>query len=285
MEEALEEEIKLTLESKEKYKAWKERNSPVSMTVSFDMGWNKRSSGNRYDSISGHAFFIGCLSKKIVAAIVSSKIYTQCTVAESNGEEPPSHVCPRNYDGSSKGMESDAALHLYKRLLIGTNKKVALKAIVADGDSSMRALLRHPDNNPKGKLPLEMPEPEWLTDPSHRTKAVAKPLYALASLPKTQSTFTNVDAMRLKRYFGYMIKSNPMNELSEIVTVSKAVVENLFNDHIHCDEKGYRPKKERNEKKKEEDSQSFYRCKRKDKKLYLQIWKVYEPFTTPKRLQ
>ena len=40
-----------------------------------------------------------------------------------------------------------------------------------------------------------------------------------------------------------------------------------------------------NEKKKEEDSQSFYRYKKKDKKLYLQIWKVYEPFTTPKRLQ
>ena len=29
----------------------------------------------------------------------------------------------------------------------------------------------------------------------------------------------------------------------------------------------------------------FYRCKRKGKKLYLHTWKVYEPFTTPKRLQ
>ena len=121
----------------------------MSITVSFDMGWNKRSSGNRYDSISGHAFFIGCLSKKIVATIVSSKICTQCTVAESNGEEPPSQVCPRKYDGSSKGMELDDALHLYKRLFVDTNKEVVLKDIVANYDRLIRALLRHPDNNPK----------------------------------------------------------------------------------------------------------------------------------------
>ena len=56
MEEALEEEIKLTLESEEKVEIWKQGNLPVSITVYFDMGWNKRSSGNRYDSISSHAF-------------------------------------------------------------------------------------------------------------------------------------------------------------------------------------------------------------------------------------
>ena len=56
MEEALEEEIKLTLESEEKFEMWKQGNLPVSIPVSFDMGWNKRSSGNRYDSISGHFF-------------------------------------------------------------------------------------------------------------------------------------------------------------------------------------------------------------------------------------
>ena len=130
-----------------------------------------------------------------------------------------------------------------------------------------------------------MPELEWLADPSHRTKVVAKPFYLLASLPKSQSTCTNVDAMRLKRYFGYTIKSNRMNEISEIVTASKVAVEHFFNGHMYCDEKLCRPKKEMHLKEKEECSQSFYRCKKKDKKLYEQIWKVYAPFTTPKRLQ
>ena len=65
MEEALEKEIRLTLGSEEKIKEWKEGNSPVSITVSFDIGWNKRSSGNRYDSISGHAFLSVACRKKL----------------------------------------------------------------------------------------------------------------------------------------------------------------------------------------------------------------------------
>ena len=42
MKEALEEEIKLTLESEEKFGMWKQGNLPVLITVSFDMGWNKQ---------------------------------------------------------------------------------------------------------------------------------------------------------------------------------------------------------------------------------------------------
>ena len=38
-------------------------------------------------------------------------------------------------------------------------------------------------------------------------------------------------------------------------------------------------------KEKEEGSQSFYRCKKKDKRLYEKNWITYAPFTTPKRLQ
>ena len=148
------------------------------------------------------------MSNKIVLAIVSSKICTKCSIAESNGEEPPVHVYSRNYYGSSKGMEIDAALHLYKRIFIDNNKKDVLKAIVADDDSSVRVLLMHPSNNPKGKFSLEVPEPEWLANSSHRTKVIAKPFYTLTQLHKTASTCTNVDAMRLKIYFDYMIKIN-----------------------------------------------------------------------------
>ena len=32
----------------------------VGIAVSYDMGWNKRSAGRIYDSLSGHAFIIGC---------------------------------------------------------------------------------------------------------------------------------------------------------------------------------------------------------------------------------
>ena len=37
-----------------KVEKYKQGNLRVGITVSFDTGWNKRSSGNRYDSMLGH---------------------------------------------------------------------------------------------------------------------------------------------------------------------------------------------------------------------------------------
>ena len=63
------------------------------------------------------------------------------------------------------------------------------------------------------------------------------------------------------------------------------MVEHLFNHHEYCDEKWCQPKLNARLKRKEEGSQSHYRCKEKDKELYTQIWKAYRPFTTPTRLK
>lgn len=82
------------------------------------MGWGKRSSGNRYDSLSGHTLMIGYLSKNIIIALVSSTICRLCSLLEESSVELPEHVYPRNYVGSSKAMEVDAALHLYKYIRI-----------------------------------------------------------------------------------------------------------------------------------------------------------------------
>jgi len=274
MDEATNEEVKLTLADEIKQKQFEQENLLAMITVSFDMGWNKRSSGNRYDSLSGHALAIGCLSNKILNVVVSSKICRLCSIARENGEEPPEHVCPQNYEGSSKAMEADAALTLYKDIYNKSGKRIHLQAVVADDDSSMRALLKHRCNNPKGRLPEDMNEPDWLADPSHRTKVVAKPIYHLASLSNKISICTKLDAMRIKKYFGYMIKTNRTKSIPEIVRASKAVVEHLFGNHEFCDEKWCQPKVNARLKRKEEGSQSHYRCKEKDKELYTQILKA-----------
>ena len=78
-----------------------------------------------------------------------------------------------------------------------------MKAVVADDDSSMRALLKHKTNNHKGRLPQEMSQPEWLADPSHRAKVVAKPIFLLSTMPMSSSTCTKVDTIRFEKYFGY----------------------------------------------------------------------------------
>ena len=113
MQKAIDEEVKLILDDEIKYKQFKAGNLRVRIAVSFDMGWNKRSSGNRYDSLSGHALMIGCLSKNIITSVVSSKMCRLCSPSEEDGVEPPAHVCSRYYIRSSKAMEVDVALHLY----------------------------------------------------------------------------------------------------------------------------------------------------------------------------
>ena len=45
------------------------------LTVSFDMGWNKHSSGKRYDSIYDHAVLIEGKFKKVIPLCVLSMKY------------------------------------------------------------------------------------------------------------------------------------------------------------------------------------------------------------------
>ena len=59
----------------------------VKLTVTYDMGCQKRSSGRRYDSSSGHAFIIGGRSKGIIGMVLYYKACRKCDAAENIGEE------------------------------------------------------------------------------------------------------------------------------------------------------------------------------------------------------
>ena len=104
---AIEGEVILTINNEEKFQEFKrniknkKQGIPITITISFDIGWSKRSSGNRYDSLSGHDLAIGVLTKSFLVAIVSSKLCHLYSLAESDNQEPPNHCCPKNYDGSS----------------------------------------------------------------------------------------------------------------------------------------------------------------------------------------
>ena len=146
----------------------------MGVTIYFDMGLSTHSSGNRYDPISSYTLMIRCLSKHIIAGVVSSKIYILCSRAQQNGEELMRERPPQTLWGLFQEMEVGAALHLYKSVYTLFEKQLTLRAIVVDDDSTTRALLRHESNNKKGRLPSNIPQPEWLVKPSHRTKDVAK---------------------------------------------------------------------------------------------------------------
>ena len=72
MKEAIELEGYLTKKEKN------EDNNLRGFANTYDMGWNKRSSGNKYDSLSGHGLLIGCRSGKVIGALVTSKICSVC---------------------------------------------------------------------------------------------------------------------------------------------------------------------------------------------------------------
>ena len=83
-------------------------------------------------------------------------------------------------------------------------------------------------------MPTEIPEPEWLADPSYRTKVISKSIFNLANASKWISSCTKIDTVRFKKYVGYMLKTNRNRSISEISNVSKAVIDHLFGCHDYC---------------------------------------------------
>ena len=122
-------------------------------------------------------------------------------------------------------MEADANIHLYKNMFYNSNKKLTLKTIVADDDSTTRALLLHMITiNKRGRLPIEIPESKWLTESSHRTKIIVKSIFNLANASKNIRSCTKIDAIRFKKYVGYILKTNRNRITSEISNASKTVI-------------------------------------------------------------
>ena len=131
---ALEEEIQLTLQSEnriEDYDKWKRKEldpEKIGIVIAYDMGWNKRSTGTRYDSTSGHGVAIGQLTKKIVGLILFSKKCSVCDSQNNRGKsqnEIPKYKCVKNHDGTSKAMESRGIYNLF--IEFWDTKKCGLK--------------------------------------------------------------------------------------------------------------------------------------------------------------
>eukprot|EP00957_Ditylum_brightwellii_P207744 15354350-Ditylum_brightwellii.AAC.1 len=132
MEEGLEEEIKLRLEEKNKewvvlhelnpevagvepltYNKWKELSAEdsrkcVPIIICFDMGLQQRG----FCSLSDHALMIVVQSRKVLDCIVCAEECQKCKSAKKRKKKAKKHQYPKNYEGSSKGMEAHSALLL-----------------------------------------------------------------------------------------------------------------------------------------------------------------------------
>ena len=84
----------------------------------------------------------------------------------------------------------------------------------------------------KGKLDEEIPEPPFLADPSHHVKVVAKHIFSIVNESRDQrGGCTKADALRLKKYWGYMIKKNEKKTIKELSEASKIPLEHMGMQH------------------------------------------------------
>ena len=255
MVSAIDDEIRL-MRSSDEYTKWKNHELPAQanrLTVCYDMGWNKRSSGNRYDSVSGHSIIIGAHSKKVLNFRPVSKCCMFCKVwKKKNGEKiVPNHPCTKNYLGSSKSMESEAILWMAKDCW--NHKRFHIKTVVADDDSTMKKILRHnydklvADGKMKrsevtktsGWLLSHVTEPTFLADFNHQVKLVGRALYSLVKMKLADSTVNSLMTKRKKLYWPQMLNQiKHLDITKDWETIQKRVsapVEHIFNCQKYCD--------------------------------------------------
>lgn len=277
------------------------------INVSFDMGWQQRSSGKKYASPTGHAFFVGGLCCLPLHFILKSKICNYCsTYKKKHGQavEVPVHRCTINHEGTSGGMEAIAALELVVSLF--DEFHVVVKVICLDDDTSTRSLLKwsnadHMKNNnttvmpqaPKtkgknkgdlqprkdnGRLPGHIPEPQFVADPNHRKKVLTKQLRAmLAMTVDKKHTLAATDVLRIGKSFGYMIRGLKHLTEDQYISAADAVLEHHFDNHDHC---GVWCPRKRLSQLQRTQSDRYYRCKTRDAKLYNVLKQMISRFIT-----
>ena len=168
----------------------------IQLTVSYDMGWQKRAGGRVYDSLSGHAYMIGCLSGKVVQMGVLCKKCKTCSNFNRKDMEPPIHPYPVNHEASSGAMEARCCCTLLEEVCRKFDGIVTVGCLVTDDDSTLRSHCK--TSGEGGKLAETTPTPRFLADPGHRIKVIGKALFGLVTKTKNIDEVRTVDVLRLK---------------------------------------------------------------------------------------
>ena len=206
---------------------------PLDLVASVDMGWQKRSSGRKYDSPSGHMFLVGSITNKVIDFDLKCVSCSICDHAKKKKTPPKPHHCMKNFEGHAKAMEAVTAAELVTKIYNRFEGKARISTLISDDDSSMRSHCSH-----AGGLASHIHEPVFLADPSHRCKIIGKPLFQLAAKKKSECTLSTNDATRLKVYTACFFNQNrDKNRTLEWMEKHVwCIVHHLFDDHQFCTE-------------------------------------------------
>ena len=202
----------------ETFLSWSEcQEGPVDITASYDMGWQKRSSGRAYNSKSGVGVLVGKESGKLLG--YSSRISNckQCEVNDAKNIRK-AHDCRFNWHGSSKAMEGDVAVELVKDC---ESEKCRITTIIGDDDATTISKIEKSVDYPVKKL----------SDFNHCKKTVANDLYSLQKTfkilqPKVINYFTNT-------CFTYAISQNLGDPKGTEKSIHN-ITPHVFGEHDEC---------------------------------------------------
>lgn len=112
-------------------------NNLVSISCSFDMGWQKRGKG--HNSHTGHAAAMSLATGKVLDYTTKNKACRSCDAAKKAGRQAKQHDCRKNHSGSSKAMEASAAVELFTNV---TKSNVKFSTYTGDDDSTTELHLK-----------------------------------------------------------------------------------------------------------------------------------------------
>ena len=102
----------------------------VLLTLCYEMGLQRRSTGRRYNSLSG----VGAETNRILNYGVRQKHCCKCTYYKHKKMDVPEHECATNFQGSSRAMGADLATELIADIDKGDDTHV--ENIVMDDDAT-----------------------------------------------------------------------------------------------------------------------------------------------------
>jgi hypothetical protein len=174
----------------------------------------------------------------------------------------------RYYEGSSGGMEPEAALERISDIQNTTKNAVYISILCADDDTTLRSRIKKKQDG--GDLDNHLISPQAVSDPGHRIKNTVGVVWKLALLPLSQSLVKKPMARTFEFGMIAAIRSNCGSTIDTLQEGAKAPLLHMFDVHSNCKE-------------------SFCSVKRKRKELlrlfliYKSVCSFQKPFTTQKQ--
>ena len=123
-----------------------------------------------------------------------------------------------------------------------------------------------------------------MSDPNHRKEILTGELRALAKLKvlvAEKVTMTKLDAIRIGKNFGCMIRALPKQAKEKHVDNAKAVLKHHFDNHEWCGDWCVKKNQSTQEQRR---SKQYYRSKEKDPLLCEKVYEIVSRFITEEAL-